>query len=164
MKIKTLAALGVLTVTLAGCDRAPTGGAATVPAAATPISEAEAAKIADATVATWLSMDAAKIKAMYAPNVAGFDSMIGPLANGKAAWDKNQDGFVTAKMDGSTQKERLIQILDADTFVINGTWDVTSSAIPANNGAIRCTVVYEKDAAGAWLIANEHCSAVPKPA
>ena len=163
MKSLSNAALIALVLALAGCDHAPSGVAATAPTP-TPISEAEAGKIADTTVATWLSMDAGKIKAMYAPNVAGFDSTIGPLANGKAAWDKMQDGFVTAKMDGSTQKERVIQVLDADTFVMSGTWDVTSSAIPANNSALRCTVVYEKDAAGAWLIANEHCSAVPVPA
>ena len=45
---------------------------------------------------------------------------------------------------------------------MSGTWQMTSSKTPANNGAVRCTDVFQKDASGKWPIVNEHCSTVPK--
>ena len=40
----------------------------------------------------------------------------------------------------------------------------TSKAKPENNGQVRCTDVFQKDAAGSWTIINEHCSQMPKAA
>ncbi len=133
-------------------------------AAPPPVSEADAAKIADATVAGWTSMDAAKIKALYGPSVVGFDYAIGPLSTDRVTWDRAQDIFAAAKIDGAVQVSRTIQILDSDVFVVSGVWDVTSSTMPASNGTVRCTDVYQKDANGHWPIVNEHCSAMPKAA
>jgi len=128
------------------------------------ISDADAAKVADATVETWKSMDAAKIKALYAPSVEAFDFVVPGLAKDRAEFDKRQDAFAAAKLDGAKQVERKIQVVSPDVFVMSGTWDMTSTAMPANNSTVRCTDVFQKDASGNWPIVNEHCSAAPKPA
>ncbi len=146
---------------LAGCQSQP--NATAKPAAAAPlISEADATKLADATEAAWLSMDAARIKALYAPGIVGFDIAAPPLATDRATWDKQQDAFAAAKLDKSVTKQRHIQVLDGDTFVVSGVWDLTSTATPANDARLRCTDVYEKAADGTWPIVNEHCSLAPK--
>ena len=71
------------------------------PALAAPkaITEADAAKMADATVVAWTSMDAAKIKALYAPTVNGFDYAVPGLSPDRATWDKRQDSFAAARID-----------------------------------------------------------------
>lgn len=130
------------------------------PAAA--ITEAEAAKLADAMVATWESKDAAKIKALYASSVVAFDYAFGPLEVDRATFDKAQDIFAAAQTDTEEQVARKIQLLDADTFVVSGVWNGTSKAHPDTNGLVRCTDVFQKEASGAWIIVNEHCSQMPK--
>jgi ketosteroid isomerase-like protein len=154
----TFAAFAALAFSASACQQAAPGTAT-----ATPVSEADAGKIADATVAGWTSMDAAKIKALYAPSIVGFDYTIGPLSTDRATWDKAQDLFAAAKIDSAVQTARKIQIVAPDVFVVSGTWDVKSSSTPANDGTVRCTDVYQKDASGHWPIVNEHCSAMPKP-
>ena len=131
---------------------------------AVPVSEAEAAKLADAMVKTWESKDAAKIKALYAPSVVAFDYAIGPLEADRATFDKAQDAFAAAGIDSEEQIARNIQLLDADTFVVSGVWNGTSKANPKANGQVRCTDVFHKGADGAWIIVNEHCSQMPKTA
>jgi ketosteroid isomerase-like protein len=134
------------------------------PAAAEPISDADAAGIADSTVETWMSMDAARIKALYAPTVVAFDFSAPDLVTDRTAFDEIQDGFAAAKFDAATQLSRDIKVLDADTIVMNGAWDISSSSIPENKASVRCTDVFEKDEAGNWLIVSEHCSPVPAEA
>ena len=129
-----------------------------------PVSEAEATKLADAMVKTWESKDAAKIKALYAPTVVAFDYAYGPLEEDRATFDKAQDVFAAAQIDSEEQISRKIQLLDADTFVVSGVWNGTSKAKPENNGEVRCTDVFQKDADGTWIIVNEHCSQMPKAA
>ena len=129
-----------------------------------PVSEAEAAKLADAMVKTWESKDAAKIKALYAPTVVAFDYAYGPLEEDRASFDKAQDVFAAAQIDSEEQISRKIQLLDADTFVVSGVWNGTSKAKPENNGEVRCTDVFQKGADGTWIIVNEHCSQMPKAA
>lgn len=153
-----LVALCAMALAAGGCHK---GADTTAPP---PVSEADAAKAADATVAAWTSMDAAKIKALYGPSVVGFDYAIGPLSTDRVTWDRAQDIFAAAKIDGAVQVSRKIQLLDSDVFVVSGVWDVTSSTMPASNGTVRCTDVYQKDANGHWPIVNEHCSAMPKAA
>lgn len=138
---------------------------AAAPAAAAPnITEADANKLADNMVKGWESKDAAKIKALYAPGVVAFDYGLGPLEADRATFDKAQDVFAAGEIDSEAQVSRKIQILDADTFVVSGVWNGTSKTKPASNGLVRCTDVFQKDAAGAWSIINEHCSAMPKTA
>jgi hypothetical protein len=153
-----LIALSTIALAASGCHKAADT------AATPPVSEADAAKVADATVAAWTSMDPTKIKALYGPSVVGFDYAIGPLSTDRVTWDRAQDIFAAAKIDGAVQVSRKIQILDSDVFVVSGVWDVTSSTMPASNGTVRCTDVYQRDANGHWPIVNEHCSAMPKAA
>ena len=157
----SICAIVLAATATASCNKAESAKAA--PAAAA-MSDADAAKLADATVDVWKSMDAAKIKALYAPSVEAFDFAAPTLSKDRAEFDKRQDVFAAAKLDGATQVERKIQILSPDVVVMSGTWNMTSSSTPANNGAVRCTDVFQKDAAGKWPIVNEHCSTVPKPA
>ncbi len=158
--LSTLIALAVIATTTA-CQK-PAAPAAEANAVA-PITEAEAATLADRMVAVWESADAAKIKALYAPGVVAFDYAIGGLPADRVEFDKRQDAFAAFKIDKEEQLERQIQILDADTFIVSGTWRGSSTAIPANNGDVRCTDVFQKTD-GNWSIVNEHCSVVPKSA
>ena len=144
---------------LGACQKAETA-----PAAVAAVTETAAVKLADAMVKTWESKDAAKIKALYAPTVVAFDYAYGPLEEDRATFDKAQDVFAAAQIDSEAQISRKIQLLDADTFVVSGVWNGTSKTKPASNGMVRCTDVFQKDAAGAWSIINEHCSAMPKTA
>ena len=153
-----IAAIAASCVLTAACAKE-----ASAPAAAA-ITEAEATKLADAMVKGWESKDAATIKALYAPGVVAFDYAYGPLEADRATFDKAQDVFAAAQIESEEQISREIQLLDADTFVVSGVWNGTSQAKPENNGQVRCTDVFQKDAAGAWSIVNEHCSQMPKAA
>lgn len=149
-----IAAACVLTAACAKEAAAPAPG----------FTEADAAKLADAMVKGWESKDAATIKALYAPGVVAFDYAYGPLEEDRATFDKAQDAFAAAQIDSEQQISRKIQLLDADTFIVSGVWNGTSKAKPENNGQVRCTDVFQKDATGAWTIVNEHCSLMPKAA
>jgi len=149
-------------VTASGCNKVQSAKPAA--SAEQAFSEADADKVADATVDVWKSMDAAKIKALYAPSVQAFDFAVPGLAKDRAEFDKRQDAYAEAKLDGATQLERKVQVLSPNAFVMSGTWDMSSSAVPANKATVRCTDVFEKDPNGNWLIVNEHCSQAPKPA
>lgn len=149
-------AAAVACVLLGACQKEDT------PAANVAVDEVEAAKVFDATVAAWGSMDAAKIKALYAPDVAGFDYSHAPLVTDRATWDKNQDGFAAAKLDTISVVEKKIQLLGPDAFVVSSTADGKSTAMPKNNAAFRCTDVYQRQPDGNWLIVNENCGAPPK--
>ena len=152
----------LLAAATAACDKPESTNAAA--SAQATITDAEAAKMADATVDVWKSMDAAKVKALYAPSVVAYDYGAPTLNKDRAELDKRQDGFVASKLDGAKEVERKIQILSPDVFVMSGTWDMTSSTKPAGNASVRCTDVFQKDQGGNWPIVNEHCSPVPKGA
>ena len=114
--ITKLTAVATLLFAVAGCQKP-----AEAPAAAAAISEADANAQADSMVRTWESKDAAKIKALYAPDVVAFDYANGPLEADRATFDKAQDVFAAAAIDHENQVSRKIQILGADTFVMWGT-------------------------------------------
>jgi uncharacterized protein (TIGR02246 family) len=137
--------------------------AATTTAAAT-LSDADAVAAADAAEAAWITMDAAKIDAVYAPDVVGFDVVAAPLSTDRANWTKLQQGFAAMKFNHSTVAQRKIQILGSDTFVVSGTATMTSTDGPVKSMPLRYTDVYHKQADGSWKIVNEHVSAVPKSA
>ena len=158
--LTTAVAGTMLLVATGACTRSSETQPST-PATA-PISEADATKIADATENTWRSMDAASIKALYAPGIVGFDAGVAPLSTDRATWDKLQDGYAAARLDKITDSARKIQVLSADVFVMSGIADATSSSTPANNAVIRYTDVFEKQPDGTWLIVNEHTSIAPK--
>jgi ketosteroid isomerase-like protein len=129
--------------------------------AAAMISDADAAKVTDATVAAWQSMDAAKIDALYAPDVVGFDVSAAPLSTDRANWTKLQQGFAAMKFDHAAITQSKTQILDGEDFIFSTVANLTSTAGKVKALSIRCTDVFRKQADGKFLIVNEHCSAVP---
>lgn len=141
---------------LSGCNEA------TAPPTPATVTEAEAGQVFDAALSAWQSMDAAKMKALYAPDFAGFDFSLAPLITDRAEWDKVEDAFAAAKVDSLDITAKKIHLLGPDAFVVDFYADATSTALPQNNGGIRCTDVFHRDAAGAWLIVAEHCSVPPE--
>ena len=129
-----------------------------------PISDADAKAVTDATVATWSSMDAAKIDALYSPDVVGFDLSAAPLSTDRANWTKNQQGFAAMKFDKATVTSSKTQILDDEDFIFSSVSDLTSTAGTLKSLTVRCTDVFRKQADGKFLIVNEHCSTPPKAA
>ena len=153
MILVATASLGAMTAT-AACDNqaAP---------AATKISDSDAAAAADASQAAWTSMDAAKIDALYAHSIVGFDPVSPPLSTDRANWTKLQQGFAAMKLDHVDVPDRKIQVLDGEDFVVSGTATFTSKEGPTKTAAMRFTDVYRKQADGRFLIVNEHVSMVP---
>jgi len=152
------AALSIASMTGA-CNKAAEPSAP----AATSVSEEDAAAVADATQAAWVSQDAAKIEAAYAKDVVAFDPVDPPLSTTWENWDKLQKGFADMKFDRIDVPDRKIQTLDADHFIVSGTGAMTSTSGPVKSAAMRFTDVYERQADGKWLIVNEHVSMKPEP-
>lgn len=135
---------------------------ATAPAAeAAMITEAEAQAAIDAAQAAWISMDVAKIEAVYAKDVVAFDFAEPKLSTTWDNWHRLQEGFAGMKLDNIDVTERKTQLLDASTFIESGTATFTSKDGPMKTVSMRFTDVYRKQADGKFLIVNEHVSAVP---
>jgi uncharacterized protein (TIGR02246 family) len=156
MKKSMLIAVGAMAIA-AGCHKAEVPAANSV-GDVTMLTEAEAGKVFESTVAAWQSMDAATIKALYAPDVVGFDYSGGRLVTDRATWDKNQDAFAAAKLDKVAVESKTIQILGPDSFVVSSYSVGTSSAKPGPKTVFRCTDIYQREADDSWLITNENCS------
>jgi ketosteroid isomerase-like protein len=154
-----LAAVLAASTAIASCSQK-----AAAPEAAAKLSEAEAAVIADATEAAWTSADLAKEEAVYAKDVIAFDPADPPLSTSWENFDKLQKAYIDMKFNGKSVPDRTIQILDADTFVVSGTADLTSIEGPMKQASMRFTDVYQHQADGRWLIVNEHVSFRPEPA
>jgi ketosteroid isomerase-like protein len=144
----------------AGCNRDGNHGDMDVRHGAT-LSQSDAAKITDATVATWQSMDASKIDALYASDIVGFDVSAAPLSTDRANWTKLQQGFAGMKFDHLAITQSKTQILDPNGFVFSSLGTLTSSAGALKSLPIRCTDVYHRQDDNKFLIVNEHCSSVP---
>jgi ketosteroid isomerase-like protein len=106
-------------------------------------------------------MDGAKIDALYAPDVVGFDVVAPPLSTDRANWTKIQQGFAAMKFDHLAITQSKTQILDGDVFIFSSVGNLTSTAGSVKAMSIRCTDVFRKQADGKFLIVNEHCSSVP---
>lgn len=151
MKRNPVAAAMACAILLAGCQIKTSN----------PLSEAEAAKIADETQQAWISMDVGKIEGRYAKDVVAFDPVVAPLASDWQAFHKLQEGFVAMKFDAIAVPDRAIQVLDADTFVVCGTGALTSTEGALKQVSMRFTNVYQRQQEGDWLIVNEHVSLRP---
>lgn len=145
--------LPFLSIGLSGCQQA-----AEVPAAPVAISESDAEIIANRNEVELASTNAARVKAIYARDIVAFDPGVPALMTDRAAFDKAQDDFVAMKFDSFGRKERKVQVLDADTFIVSGTSDMASTTVPGNKGTFRYSEVYQKQPDGKWLIVNEHVS------
>lgn len=153
----TLAALALL----AACSPTSTHNAATT--APAPLTEAEAAAVADRTETTFTSGNAETIMAHYAPDAVFFDPSVAEPTADRATATKWAENFVAMKPTAFSPGTRRIQILDADTFITSGigTMDAVTDGRPTKL-AMRYTDVYEKQADGTWLIVHEHLSMPPK--
>ncbi len=125
-------------------------------------SEADAAKIADATQAAWVSQDVAKFEAPYSKDIVSFDPTSKVLVTTWEGFHQIQLIFAQLKMDRMTVPDRKIQLLDDATFVVSGTGQGTSTKGRLKRFALRITDVYRRQADGTWLIVTEHISLVPK--
>jgi ketosteroid isomerase-like protein len=152
-RMMTALVLCALTISTAACDKQ---------AEKAMVTEAEASAAADAAQAAWTSMDVAKIEAIYAEDIVGFDAMAPALSTEWATWHAFQEGFAAMKLDAITVPDRKIQILDGDTFVVSGTGTLTSKEGELKSVDMRFTDVYQKQADGKWLIVNEHVSLKPE--
>lgn len=155
--MKYLVMMSAALVSLTGCQKAEVA----VPAPQK-LSESDAQMMVNRNEVEFRSADAARIKAAYTPDVVAFDPGVPELMTDRAAFDKAQDAFAAQKYDGLTNKERKIQVVDADTIIVSGTAELSSSTVPANYALMRYTQVYGKQGDGKWLIVNEHLSAAPK--
>lgn len=160
LRTLSVTALGALLATT-GCHRDGDDGDNHEHHSGASLSEADAAKITNATIAAWQSMDASKIDALYSPDVVGFDVSAAPLSTDRANWTKLQQGFAAMKFDHLAITQSKTQILDPDTFIFSSVGNLTSSAGTVKALPIRCTDVYRKQADNKFLIVNEHCSSVP---
>lgn len=154
MKSTSPAVAALCCLVLAAC------GQPAPPPAPDAVTQAEAEQVFAATVAEWQSMDAARIKAVYAPDFAGFD-FGGGLITDRAAWDKAQDGFAAAQFDQIELSARKIQLLGPDAFLVSALGKDISSANPQTSVTFRCTDAFQRAANGKWLVVSEHCSGLP---
>lgn len=138
---------------LAGCQQK-----AEAPPPPAKLSDGDATIIANRNEVEFASTDAARIKAVYAPDIVAFDPGVEGLITDRAAFDKAQDEFAAMKFDSFERKDRKVQVLDADTFIVSGTSAIGSTVKPSNNGVFRYTEVYQKQPDGKWQIVNEHIS------
>ncbi|MCB2014057.1 MAG: DUF4440 domain-containing protein [Sphingobium sp.] len=154
--MKYLPLLSCAALLLAGCQQK----AEEAPPPPAALSEGDATIMVNRNEVELASMDAGRIKALYAPDVVAFDPGVDGLITERAAFDKAQDEFAAMKFDGFQRKDRKVQVLDADTFIVSGTSAIGSTAKPSNNSIVRYTDVYQKQPDGKWLIVNEHISMV----
>jgi hypothetical protein len=146
-----------LVLGLAACQRAPSGQP--------PVTESEAARIAEQAEASFTTGDTNAIMAQYAGNAVMIDaSASNPSADRKVqtGWAAN---FVSMKPADYKVIERHIQLLGGDAFISSGFETFTVSA-----GAARPTVsarfsdVFQRQKDGGWKIVHEHVSMPPTPA
>ena len=104
MVTKTFVPMACLLL-LSGCNQPATSQ----PSAS--VTEGEAGEVFAAALSAWQSMDAAKMKALYAPDFVGFDFTLAPLITDRSEWDKVEDAYAAAKIDALKVTEQKIQLL-----------------------------------------------------
>jgi ketosteroid isomerase-like protein len=130
---------------------------------AKPVTEAEAAMIADETQTTWASRNVPAIESRYAKTVIGFDPADPKISTTWENWDRLQKELVSQQFDVISVPDRRIQVLDGDTFVVTGTGTLKQAADPRKVSDFRFTDVYQRQDTGRFVIVNEHVSLTPKP-
>ena len=130
-----------------------------------PVTEGEALKVAESVEADYMSGDAARIAAHYAPKAVAFDAgHVAPSSDPKvlSGWVSE---FVSMKPGDFTMSDRTIQVVGPDSFVNSGVARFTVAAGQARpQVGVRMTQVYSRGEDGRWTIAHEHMSMPPAPA
>lgn len=149
-------ALCLAALSLAGCSQQPKTEAVQ------PLTEAQAKVVVDSFVQAIQSMDVAKIDAMYADNVVGFDPGKPDRVDGKVAMHVMNVQYADMKFDHVEMPDPKIQILSPDLFIASGVSHFTSSTGKVKEADIRYSEVFRKQADGSWQVVHEHLDYPPK--
>ena len=129
-----------------------------------PVSEAEAATIAEQAEANFTTGDVKAVMAQYAGNAVMIDAAApNPSADRKVqtGWAGN---FVSMKPADYKVVDRHIQLVGNDAFVSSGIETFTVAAGEARpTVSARFTDVFQRQKDGSWKIIHEHVS-MPPPA
>jgi len=129
-----------------------------------PVTEAEAANIADETQTAWASRNLPAIESRYSKTVVGLDPAEPALITTWEKFDTIQKAFARQLYDTVSVPQRRIQILDEDTFVVSGIGSMKKLADAKSEVHFRFTDVYRRETGGpGFVIVNEHVSLQPKP-
>ena len=141
---------------LAACQQ-QTGEAKLVPP-----TQAQAAKIIEATDQSYTSGDTNRIMANYANDAVMFDQgLLAPVAD-RQLQTKLTQGFAASQPRDFSVANRAIQVLDAETFVSSGVTSFTIQLGQARQPVrARFTQVYQRQPDGTFKIVHEHMSAPP---
>ena len=126
------------------------------------LTEAEAIRIATAPMADWDKMGTQALDSQYASDAIGFEPNTVSLVAGSAAWLKINKDLLAMKFDKVTVRERKVQILSDDIFILTSETDMSSSDGPVKATTWRCTDVFQRKSDGKFRTVNEHCSYPPK--
>ncbi|MEO5774284.1 MAG: DUF4440 domain-containing protein [Sphingomicrobium sp.] len=146
-------AVGILLLA-AACQKAPSGKP--------PVTEAQAAQIAEAAEANFTKGDVKAIMAQYSDKAVMVDaSSPNPSADRKvqSGWAQT---FVSMQPGDYKVSDRHIQLLGGDAFISSGieTFTVAAGAARPTVSA-RFTDVFQRQKDGSWKIVNEHVSMPP---
>ena len=141
---------------LAACQQ-QTGEAKLVPP-----TQAQAAKIIEATDQSYTSGDTNRIMASSANGAVMFDQgLLAPVAD-RQLQTKLTQGFAASQPRDFSVANRAIQVLDAETFVSSGVTSFTIQLGQARQPVrARFTQVYQRQPDGTFKIVHEHMSAPP---
>ena len=151
-----LISAAVIAVSLAACQKAPSGQP--------PVTEAQAAKIAQNAEATFTSGDVNKIVDQYADKAVMFDASTADPSDDRkvqSGWAKN---FNSMKPGNYTVSQRHIQLLGGDAFISSGIESFSVQAgVARPTVSARFTDVFQRQSDGSWKIVHEHMSSTPTP-
>ena len=154
--MRRLLIVGLL-FTVAACQKAPSGNP--------PVTEAQAAKIAEAAEANFTKGDPKAVMAQYADKAVMIDAAApDPSADRKvqSGWAQN---FVSMQPADFKVLDRHIQLIGGDAFISSGTETFTVAAGAARpTVSARFTDVFQRQKDGSWKIINEHVSMPPTAA
>ena len=129
-----------------------------------PVTEAQAASIAEQAEASFTTGDTKAIMAQYADNAVMIDAAApNPSADRKTqtGWANN---FVSMKPADYRVVDRHIQLVGNDAFVSSGIETFTVGAGAARpTVSARFTDVFQRQKDGRWKIIHEHVSMPPAP-
>ena len=142
---------------LAGCKPAQTSHS--------PVTKAEATKIAEQAEASFTTGDVNAIMRQYAPGAVMFDGSHPTFSTDRKAQTDWARDFVSMKPADYHVPDRQIQIVGPDAFVSSGTEVFTVAAGTARpTVSARFTDVFQRQGDGSWKIVHEHVSLPPTPA
>lgn len=141
----------------AACQKAPSGNP--------PVTEAEAARIAESAEANFTKGDVKAVMAEYADKAVMIDAASpNPSGDRKVQSDWAQT-FVSMQPADYKVVDRHIQLIDGDAFISSGieTFTVAAGAARPTVSA-RFTDVFKRQKDGNWKIVHEHVSMPPAAA